>query len=68
MATIGGILGYPLDRLYEEIAYVAFHLHWSFELLMQLDHRERVRWVQEVARINNRLNEHLEPPRLRFDE
>ncbi len=68
MATIGGILGYPLDRLYEEVAYVAFHLHWSFELLMTLDHRERVRWVQEVARINNRLNEHLEPHRLSFDE
>jgi hypothetical protein len=68
VATIGGIIGYPLDRLYEEVAYVAFHLHWSFELLMTLDHRERIRWVQEVVRINQRLNEHLEPHRLRFDE
>lgn len=68
MAAIGGILGYPLDRLYEEVAYVAFHLHWSFEVLMTLDHRERCRWVQEVVQINQRLNEHADPHRLRFDE
>lgn len=47
---------YPLDRLYEEIAYVAYHLHWPYEALMQMEHGERRRWVEEVAAINQRLN------------
>jgi hypothetical protein len=36
---------------------VAYHLHWSFEQLVSLDHGERRRWVAEVARINRRLNQ-----------
>jgi len=48
---------YPLDRLHEEVAYVAFHFHWPYREVMQLDHRERQRWVAEIARINQRLNE-----------
>ncbi|WP_432194832.1 DUF6760 family protein [Streptomyces sp. bgisy027] len=48
---------YSLDRLHEEVAYVAFHFHWPYHDIMQLDHRERQRWVAEIARINERLNE-----------
>jgi hypothetical protein len=48
---------YPLDRLHEEVAYVAFHFHWPYGEVMQLDHRERQRWVAEIARINQRLND-----------
>jgi len=48
---------YPLDALYEEMAYLAYHLHWSRQEILQLEHAERVRWVQEVARINQRLSE-----------
>ena len=48
---------YPLDRLHEEVAYVAFHFHWAHGEVMQLDHRERQRWVAEIARINQRLND-----------
>lgn len=47
---------YPLDRLYEEIAYIAYHLHWPYEELLHMEHAERRRWVQEVAAINTRLN------------
>ena len=25
----GGGLGYPLDQLFEEVAYIAYHFHWS---------------------------------------
>jgi hypothetical protein len=49
---------YPTDRLHEEVAYLAFHFHWDHREIMQLDHRERQRWVTEVARINQRLNDH----------
>ncbi len=48
---------YPSDRLHEEVAYLAYHFHWSYQETMQLDHRERQRWVAEVARINERLSE-----------
>ena len=48
---------YPSDRLHEEVAYLAFHFHWSHREVMRLDHQERQRWVAEAARINERLNE-----------
>ncbi|HEX4829615.1 MAG TPA: DUF6760 family protein [Trebonia sp.] len=48
---------YPPDRLHEEVAYVAFHFHWPYDQIMRLEHAERQRWVGEIARINQRLNE-----------
>ena len=48
---------YPEDQLHEEVAYVAFHLHWPYEQIMRLEHAERHRWIGEIARINQRLNE-----------
>ena len=49
---------YPSDQLHEEVAYLAFHFHWGHSDIMQLDHAERRRWVNEIARINRRINEH----------
>lgn len=51
----GGILGYPLTALHEEIAYLAYYLHWSYDQLMQMEHAERRQWVSETAKINRRL-------------
>jgi hypothetical protein len=45
------------DRLYEEIAYVAYHFHWSLEEILDLEHPLRQRFVAEIARINQRLSE-----------
>jgi len=36
---------------------LAYHFNWSYREIMAMDHRERQRWVTEVARINRRLNE-----------
>lgn len=52
----GGIVGYPLKSLYEEVAFVAFHFHWPLERIVDLEHPERRRWVQEISAINQRLN------------
>ena len=52
----GGVLGYPLAPLYEEVAFVAFHFHWPLEQILGLEHPERRRWVQEISAINQRLN------------
>ena len=48
---------YATDRLYEEIAYIAYHFHWQQEPILDLTHAERSRWVSEIARINTRINE-----------
>jgi hypothetical protein len=56
----GGIYRYPLARLYEEVAYIAFHFHWPHDDLLALEHGARRRWVEEIARINRRLNEGAE--------
>ncbi len=52
----GGMTGYPSDRLHEEVAYVAWHLHWSYQEVMGMEHAERLRWVDEVAALNQRLS------------
>jgi len=51
------MIGYPSDTLFEEVAFIAYYLHWPHEQIMSLDHRERQRWVAEVSRINQQLNE-----------
>ena len=51
----GGIVTYATDRLFEEIAYVGYHLHWSFEEILDLEHPVRRRFVDEIAGINRRL-------------
>ncbi len=48
---------YPSDRLREEVAYVAFHFHWQLDHVLRLEHAERRRWVGEIARLNERINE-----------
>lgn len=47
---------YPVESLYEEMAFIAHHLHWSHADLMILDHGERRRWCREISAINRRLN------------
>ncbi|MEO0867605.1 MAG: DUF6760 family protein [Cyanobacteria bacterium J06642_11] len=41
---------YPLDQLHEEVAYIALNFHWSLETLLQLNHRDRRRWVSEIQK------------------
>jgi hypothetical protein len=47
---------YPTDQLYEEMAFIAYHFHWTNAELMTLEHRERRRWCQEISAINRQLN------------
>jgi hypothetical protein len=51
------MMRYPPDQLHEEVAYLAYYFHWPYNEVMQLDHRERQRWVAEIARINQRSND-----------
>jgi hypothetical protein len=51
------VIGYPLDELYGEVAFVAYHFHWPHDQVMELDHAQRRRWVAEISTINRRMNE-----------
>ena len=52
----GGVLGYPLRALYEEVAFIAYHFHWPPDAVLNLDHAERRRWAGEISAINERIN------------
>jgi hypothetical protein len=36
---------------------VAYHFHWPPDQLLELEHRDRRRWVEEISRLNQRVNE-----------
>ena len=53
----GGVVGYPLKLIYEEVAFIAYHFHWSPEAVLDLEHAERHRWVKEISAINEHMNQ-----------
>ena len=48
---------YAPQRIYEEVAYIAYHFHWGFEDIIDFEHPQRLRFVGEIANINTRLAE-----------
>lgn len=48
------MLRYPTDALWQEIAFLAYHLHWSMDDLLDLEHMDRVRMVRAVVNLNER--------------
>jgi hypothetical protein len=51
------MIGYPLDQLYKEVAFIAYYFHWGNEEIMNMPHEERRRWCDEISDINKRLSE-----------
>ncbi|MGE0441804.1 MAG: DUF6760 family protein [Gemmatimonadales bacterium] len=51
------MVGYPLDQLREEVAFVAYHFHWPHEEVTAMEHAERRAWVAEISALNRRMNE-----------
>jgi hypothetical protein len=43
---------FDAERLFEEVAYLAYHFHWSFDEIADLEHPLRQRFVDEIAAIN----------------
>ena len=43
---------YAPDRLHQEVAYVAYHFSWSHAEILDLEHADRRRYVEEIAQIN----------------
>jgi hypothetical protein len=47
---------YAPDRLFEEVAYVAYYLHWSFNEILDLEHPVRARLIDQISKINEQIN------------
>lgn len=45
---------YPERALWDEIAYLAYHLHWPLDELLDLEHADRVRLIRAVSDLNDR--------------
>ena len=43
---------YAPERLLQEVAYVAYHFSWSQAEILDLEHGDRRRYVEEIARLN----------------
>ncbi|MFR4218258.1 MAG: DUF6760 family protein [[Clostridium] innocuum] len=47
---------YSRDTLYEQISFLAYYFHWSYDELLNLPHKERNRFCEEAGKINRRAN------------
>ncbi len=36
---------------------MGYYLHWSASEILQMSHRDRIRWCSEVSKINRELND-----------
>ncbi len=54
--TPGGIVSYPLENIFKEVAFVAYHFHWAKDVILEMSHKERHAWVKEISTINEKIN------------
>lgn len=47
---------YGMDRVYQEAAFIGYYFHWGRDEIMRLSHLERIRWCEEISKINNELS------------
>lgn len=50
-------VAYPVDQVRDEVAFIAYHFHWSLQEILDLPHRERVAWVGRISKINEKILE-----------
>lgn len=51
---------YPAEKIYEEMAFIGYYMHWSAQEIALFSHRERLKWCREISAINSRLNQEPE--------
>ncbi|WP_347495173.1 DUF6760 family protein [Ruminococcus sp. NK3A76] len=54
------IVTYPADKIYEEMAFIGYYMHWQNSEIARFSHKERQRWCKEISRINSKLNDEPE--------
>jgi hypothetical protein len=48
---------YAPERLWEEVAYVGYYLHWQMNDILDMEHPVRGTMIAEIGKINSKLNE-----------
>lgn len=43
------------DRIFEEVAFIAYYFHWDPNEILNMPHAERIRWCEEISKINKRI-------------
>jgi hypothetical protein len=43
--------------LHEEVAYIAYYFHWPLQDILEMEHSDRRKWVEQIAGINRKLAE-----------
>jgi hypothetical protein len=56
------MMQYPPEALWQEIVYLAYHLHWGIDEILDLEHADRARLVRGVASLNTRAWEEARQP------
>ena len=46
----------PLEDIFKEVAFIAYHFHWERDMIQEMSHRERHAWVKEISGINEKIN------------
>jgi hypothetical protein len=46
------VLAYPAEAIWQEVAFLAYHLHWPLDALLDLEHADRVRLIRAVSNLN----------------
>jgi len=49
-------VSYPLDNIFKEVAFIAYHFHWDRDRLLDISHRECHEWVKQISAINEKIN------------
>lgn len=55
----GGVVSYLSERIYREVAYIAYHFNWPKDEIMSMSHYERQRWIREISAINKQINTNI---------
>jgi len=58
-APCGGAVSYLSERIYREVAYIAYHFNWARDEIMSMSHYERQRWIREISAINKQVNTNI---------
>ena len=45
---------YPQEETWREIAFLAYHTGWQMDQLLDMQHRDRVRFIRYVADVDQR--------------
>jgi hypothetical protein len=43
-----------MKQVYEEAAFIAYYFHWDMKDILQMEHRDRLRWCEEISAVHQK--------------